>query len=254
MSVSGCILVLQKADATTPRVPRITRTRSIGMAKISWAAHEYARVFTIQKTTFELQTFVRYWHSHRGLAYWTRPSPLPSLFFAPGAASGRRRSSRGCACHAEDADPCRRALRLRIRYGCVTNGGPIGQIHFGVGYDLLIRCLPRSLRSIRVTRTGWACPGTEQGQNWPSQDGPRPGRIRLIRVTLSGSVSARASGTGRFGPRLGTSESQDSVGRAEAQSAAAGENPPQPARRRGCPGPAGWPQHHRGERRGGAQN
>ena len=38
----------------------------------------------------------------------------------------------------------------------MSSGGP--QKHFEVGYDLLIRCLPRSLRNIRVARSGSGLP------------------------------------------------------------------------------------------------
>ena len=39
------------------------------------------------------------------------------------------------------------------RRGVLSSGGSFGQIHFGVGCDLLICCLPRSLRRIWVTRS-----------------------------------------------------------------------------------------------------
>ena len=60
----------------------------------------------------------------------------------------------------------------------------MGQLGFGVGCDLLIWGLPRSLQStggIRVTgaESGLPCTG-------PGQHGPRLGRVRVIEVTRFG--------------------------------------------------------------------
>ena len=82
----------------------------------------------------------------------------------PGAAA-----SGHCACLADGADPRRRRASFRPRSGTpshrLSRGGPIGQIHFGVRFDLLIRCPPRSLRSIRDTLVGRAC---RPGPAWAS--------------------------------------------------------------------------------------
>ena len=66
--------------------------------------------------------------------------------------------------------------RGRLRTYCAdvfSNGGPIGQKHFGVGCDLLICCLPRSLQGILVTQS-WPGlpPGTGQGLHGPQPSQP----------------------------------------------------------------------------------
>ena len=143
------------------------------------------------------------------------------------------------------------ALRHADGVGAFSSGGPIGQIRLGVGCHLPIRCLSRSLRSIRVSRAGSdPPPGTGPGQH-----GPRPGRVRVIRVTLSGSRLPRTlgrAGTSHPRPegpvRPGASESQDSVGKAAARGAAGGV-PAAPTASGATPrlsGPAGRPEHHRG--------
>ena len=139
------------------------------------------------------------WRSHQSSA-------------GPGAASGRRRPSRDCAGLADGEDPCRRRARPRSRkgtpprrrYGRVSSGGPLGQIRFGVGRDLLIRCLPNSLGASESPGPGRACPrapaanrricvtteGVFGGRDAPGSrrpSWPRPGRILVSRVTRSGS-------------------------------------------------------------------
>ena len=69
--------------------------------------------------------------------------------------------------------------RGRLRTYCAdvfSNGGPIGQKHFGVGCDLLICCLPRSLQDILVTQS-WSGlpPGTGQGLH-----GPQPSQLSQL--------------------------------------------------------------------------
>ena len=133
------------------------------------------------------------------------------------------------------------ALRHADGVGAFSSGGPIGQIRLGVGCHLPIRCLSRSLRSIRVSRAGSdPPPGTGPGQH-----GPRPGRVRVIRVTLSGSRLPRTPGrAGTSHPSPGTAgpARRIRVAGLGGESCGAGRgrpvcrlHPPHPARRRGCP-------------------
>ena len=83
----------------------------------------------------------------------------------------RSRQSRDCICLAYGADACRwRARPLprtgtpsHRRCGCVLIGGPIGQIHLGVGCDLLTWCFPRSLQRIWVARFRSGLPPSGSG-------------------------------------------------------------------------------------------
>ena len=140
----------------------------------------------------------------------------------PGAASGRRRRSRDCACLANGADPCRRRARPRHRSGtpwhrrcgCVLEWRADWRGKFWCGCDLLILCLPRSLRRIQVARSGSASPW-----HWPGPARAATGCIQGIRVTLSGSGLPRRL---RSGPAQATARcirvtglggrAQDSVG------------------------------------------
>ena len=143
---------------------------------------------------------------------------------SPGAASGRRRPSPDCACLVDGADPghdpCPGRGRLRIDgVGVFSSGGPIGQIHFSMGCDLLICCKPRSLRGIRVSRSGRACPRAlaraDMGRNRA-----RPSHlIHSVRVGPAPRPPVQA-GKGSDAQRPCASDPQDSAGRAAARGAA----------------------------------
>ena len=91
-----------------------------------------------------------------------------------------------------------------------SHGGPIGQIHIDVGCDLLIRCLPRSLRSVRVARTGSGPPpGTGPGQHGPQAGASEPSESLCPdracpgppARTSTGHGLAHSSGRTRWGQR-----------------------------------------------------
>ena len=131
------------------------------------------------------------------------------LIEAPDATSGRRQPSRDCACLldcAENAtDPCRRRARpLPLRLdgmGVFSSGEPIGQIHlvkFGVGCDLLIRCLPISPTHQRHPVRVWPAPRTCPGHVGQQQGlGPIEIPHGRLSATFAASTIYRPSKSSR---------------------------------------------------------
>ena len=122
----------------------------------------------------------------------------------PGAASGRRRPSRDCA-ESEPAFLTAQTLaaaghypgpdrgRLRIdSVGVFSSGRLIGQIHFGVGCDLLIRCLPALSHASESPGPDRFCPRalarTDTGRNWARPSHPS----HSVRVVPAPEPPARA--------------------------------------------------------------
>ena len=96
------------------------------------------------------------WHQDRVRALAPRQVAVGGLGAAPAWLTAQTLAAAG-----HDPGPGRRRPGLRIdSVGVFSNGGPFGEIHFqvGVGCDLLICCLPRSLRRIRVTRSRLGLP------------------------------------------------------------------------------------------------
>ena len=174
--------------------------------------------------------------SARRVGPWLRVgSPGPS------AVSGLRLLTAQTLAAGNDPGPGRERLRID-GVGVFSSGGAFGQIHFGVGCDLIIRGLPRSLtHPSHPVRVGPA-PGHWSGPAWAAT-----GRVRVIRVTRVGP--AQASGPGLQAPawRIRVAGLCGVSGGAPRRRPVCRLHPPRPARRRGCPtraGPAGRPEHH----------
>ena len=157
--------------------------------------------------------------------------------------SGRHRPFWHCACLADGADPCRQRARprprtrtpLHRRCGCVPDGGPIGQINFGVGCDFHVWCLPHSLKQPSHPDLVGPAAG-----HWPEPARTATRRVQVIRITLSGSSLLWASGQGRQRPRpiwwtRRRERRRGAPGPAPPAPTASGETP-----RMSGPGRAGW--------------
>ena len=123
---------------------------------------------------------------------------------------------------------------------------------FGGGHDLLTRCLPRTLRSIRVIRSESGTPGSGPGQHGPQPGasesseslGPLPGLQRgPVRATAR---RIRVAGLG--------GESGGAPGRLPPPPPITGQDRPAPAGVRAGPGRLADSDHHRGRVGGRAPN
>ena len=164
-----------------------------------------------------------------------RCEPFPPQGTTPAPAGGRTRPGPGRG-------------RLRIDGVCVSNVGPIGKIHFGVGCDLLIQCIPRCLQTVRVSRSGSGLPPvTGPGPHGPQPGGSESSEPESLCPCQARLESPARTGTGRVA-RLSRHPSHRTPCRERRSGLVCRLHLPQPVRRRGCPargGPAGRPEHHR---------
>ena len=91
--------------------------------------------------------------------------------------------------------------------GVFSNGGPIGEVNFGVDVISLSFASPVLSDASKSPGPGQPPPGTGPGQH-----GPQPGASKASESLCPGRACPGGSGPGRHRQRPGASESQDSVG------------------------------------------